>query len=143
MNGNHWIGAIIARNADAYTVTFIDSLGGANNASNSDLRNLFETAIRHYSGHNGMEADLRIVFVNGMGLNQNDGSSCGPLTIENIIRHITREDGVPPTLDNIREMHQQILNSLAFNQNQDNQENQSTGESSYDYPSWYDDHSIL
>jgi hypothetical protein len=127
MNGNHWIGAIIERYGDAYTVTFIDSLG-ADNASNSELRDLFEAAIRLYSDHNRIEADLRIVFVNSMDLNQDDESSCGPLTIENIIRHITRESGVPLTPDEIRAMHQQILN-LPVNQNQ---ENQSPGESSYD-----------
>jgi hypothetical protein len=145
--GNHWIGAIITRNGDSYTVTFIDSLG-ADNASNSELTNLFEAAIRLYSDNN------RIIFMNGTGLNQDDGSSCGPLTIENIIGHITEEDGALSEPHEIRAMHQQTLDNLPVNhanegnnslghpieevdmeepqQNQDNQENQSPGEPSYD-----------
>ena len=81
VNGNHWIGLVFIKEGDHYRVIISDSLRDSPINMNL-LRQILRQAFNELNIN-----DSNVTFViDSESIKQNDRVSCGPLTIENIIR---------------------------------------------------------
>jgi hypothetical protein len=102
LNHNHWISAIVQRNAnEEYTITITDSLNNMSNETHAQVSQVFNAAFERLDI--SFNPDSNIYYADSM--QQLDASSCGAYAIENAIRFL---GGDYYAGRDIRESHQRL-----------------------------------